>query len=128
MERTGLRPRPDAGQAAPLMVLAAVMTMGLILAAAEVGRVLDEAARARTAADAAALAGAAEGRAAAEEMAAANGAEMVAFERDGDRVTVAVRSGRVLRRARAEAFVTWPSLAPADSRAPSGDLVAADPG
>ena len=128
MERTGLGPRPDAGQAAPLMVLAAVMTMGLILAAAEVGRVLDEAARARTAADAAALAGAAEGRAAAEEMAAANGAELVAFERDGDRVTVAVRSGRAVRRARAEAFVTWPPLGPADSRAPSGDLVAADPG
>lgn len=120
MERTGLRPRPDAGQAAPLMVLAAVMMMGLILAAAEVGRVLDEAARARTAADAAALAGAAAGRAAAEEMAAANGAEMVAFERDGDRVTVAVRSGRVLRRARAEAAVTWSTPARAESPLASG--------
>lgn len=98
------------------MVLAAVMTMGLILAAAEVGRVLDEAARARTAADAAALAGAAEGRAAAAEMAAANGAELVAFERDGDRVTVAVRSGRVVRRSRAEASVTWSAPARAGSR------------
>lgn len=90
------------------MVLAAVMTMGLILAAAEVGRVLDEAARARTAADAAALAGAAAGREAAVEMAAANGAELVSFEQTGDRVTVAVRTGRVVRRARAEASVTWP--------------------
>ncbi len=112
MERTGPQPRPDAGQAAPLMVLAAVMMMGLIVAAAQVGRVLDEAARARTAADAAALAGAAEGRAAAVEMAAvemaaANGAELVSFERTGDQVTVAVRAGRLVRRARAESTVTW---------------------
>lgn len=89
------------------MVLAAVMMMGLIMAAAQVGRVLDEAARARTAADAAALAGAAEGRAAAVEMAAANGAELVSFEQTGDQVTVAVRAGRLVRRARAEATVTW---------------------
>ena len=123
MERTGPQPRPDAGQAAPLIVLAAVMMMGLIMAAAQVGRVLDEAARARTAADAAALAGAAEGRAAAVEMAAANGAELVSFEQTGDQVTVAVQSGRLVRRARAEATVTWLEPTRAESpSAPGGDL------
>lgn len=112
MKRTGLRGRPDAGQAAPLMVLAAAMTMGLIIAATEVGRVLDEAARARTAADAAALAAAAGGRPEAAELAEANGAELVAFDRAGDQVTVAVRVGRVVRRARAEASVTWYAAEP----------------
>ena len=106
MKRTASRGRPDTGQAAPLMVLAAAVTMGLIIAAAEVGRVLDEAARARTAADAAALAAATGGRPEAAELAEANGAELLAFDRTGDQVTVAVRVGRVVRRARAEAAVT----------------------
>ncbi len=110
MKRTGWGGRPDAGQAAPLMVLAAAMMMGLIMAAVEVGQVLDEAARARTAADAAALAAAAGGWPAAAELAEANGAELVAFDQTGDQVTVAVRAGRVVRRARAEATVTWVAL------------------
>ena len=47
--------------------------------------------RARTAADAAALAGVTGGRDAATEIAAANGAELVAWTRDGQTVTVTVR-------------------------------------
>ena len=57
------------------------------------GRALEDRARARTAADAAALAGAAEGEAAARRLAAANGGRLVEFRREGDEVVVRVRVG-----------------------------------
>lgn len=57
--------------------------------------------RARSAADAAALAGVIEGRAAAAELAAANGAKLVAFDADGDVVEVTVRVGDRTATARA---------------------------
>ncbi|HEY5662480.1 MAG TPA: hypothetical protein VIS05_00435 [Ilumatobacter sp.] len=57
--------------------------------------------RARSAADAAALAGVTGGRPAAAALAAANGAELVGWSRDGHRVIVEVRVGgqRVTARA-----------------------------
>lgn len=57
--------------------------------------------RARSAADAAALAGVIEGRAAAAELAAANGATLVAFDADGHVVKVTVRVGDRTATARA---------------------------
>ena len=109
----------DRGQATPLMLLMLVATVGLAVVIAEVGDVLDESARARTAADAAALAGAAEGEAAAAELAIANGGTMEFYgeefygEQDvgGDgaatTVTVRVRVGRASQTARAVALVEW---------------------
>ena len=107
MGRPSGRVRSDAGQVMPLMVVAIVVITGLAMVATEIGAVLGEAARARTAADAAALAGAARGRAAATEMAAANGAELVDFSRTGNQVAVTVRVGRADREARAQVVVTW---------------------
>ncbi len=101
------------GQSTVLMVVMLFATVGMALAVAEIGQVLDESARARTAADAAALAGAAEGEAAAVEIAAANGASLVFFEEvtsagAGERtVIVGVRVGRASQRARAVATVEW---------------------
>ena len=57
------RPEPQArGQAAPLMVVMLLVLTVAVVATVEIGQLLDESARARTAADAAALAGAAAGR------------------------------------------------------------------
>jgi len=96
-----------------LMVVMLFATVGMALAVAEIGQILDESARARTAADAAALAGASEGEAAAAEIAAANGASLVFFEEiastgaEERTVTVEVRVGRASQRARAAATVEW---------------------
>ena len=101
------------GQATLLMIVLLFMMVGLAMVVAEVGRLLDESARARTSADAAALAGAAEGEAAAAELAAANGGVLFAYqEHDATdegpgAVTVAVRVGRALQWARASALVEW---------------------
>lgn len=90
------------GAVTPLMV-AFVFLMGvfvLVIGRLGVGAVSQ--AQARTAADAAALAGAAEDREAAEEIAEANGAKLVTFERLGSdtRVTVIVGKARATARAR----------------------------
>jgi outer membrane lipoprotein SlyB len=82
---------------AALVVLAAFVALAL----GRAGGVAVDGARARTAADAAALAGAAEGRAAAARLAAANGAELLAYEPHGRDVVVTVRVGRVTEQARA---------------------------
>jgi len=91
----------DRGQAVPLVIaavaLAAVCLIGLGRFAA--GAV--DAARARTAADAAALAGVARGRGAAANAAASNGGRMVAFSVVGDDVVVRVTVGRATASARA---------------------------
>ena len=118
----------DRGQAAPLMTAMLVITAAVLLAAVEVGRLLDDGVRAGTAADAAALAGAAQGRAEAASIAAANGATLVSYteerhEDDGGRasraeegidggaesvfVTVSARVGRATRTARAEGVAEW---------------------
>lgn len=89
------------------MLLIVMLGLALVLVAARLAPVLNDAARARTAADAAALAGAAEGRAAAESIAAANDAALVSYSRSGTTVTVVVRIGDVEARARAAATIIW---------------------
>ena len=111
------RPRrepADAGQAAPLMVVMLLVLMVAVVATVEVGQLLDESARARTAADAAALAGAAAGREEAAALAAANGGLLLSYteqETAGDAdallVTVEVQVGRASQTARAERLVEW---------------------
>lgn len=104
----------DRGQAAPLMVVMLLALMVAVAATVEIGRFLDESARARTAADAAALAGAAAGRTEAAALAAANGGLLLSYieqKADGDSdallVTVAVQVGRASQTARAERLVEW---------------------
>lgn len=89
------------------MLLLMMLGFGLLVVAGRVGPVLDDAARARTAADAAALAGAVDGRVAARALAEANGGELVAFVPEPNGVTVVVRVGRVSARARATASGEW---------------------
>ena len=109
------RPEPrDRGQAVPLMAAMLLLAMGAVVATIEIGRLLNDSAAARTAADAAALAGAAEGRDSAESMAHANGGVLVSYHEeeaaDGSGallVTVAVRVGRAGQTARAEQQVEW---------------------
>jgi D-alanyl-D-alanine carboxypeptidase len=74
-----------------------------LLALVPVADALDDRARARTAADAAALAGAADGEQTARQVAAANGADLLEIERSGDEVVVQVRVGDVDAYARARA-------------------------
>ncbi len=109
------RPEPrDRGQAVPLMAAMLLLAMGAVIATVEIGRLLNESAAARTAADAAALAGAAAGRDAAESIAAINGGVLVSYDEEestGDSgallVSVAVRVGRASQTARAERQVEW---------------------
>lgn len=109
------RPAPlDRGQAAPLMIVMLFVAIGVVVATVEIGRLLNESARARTAADASALAGAAAGREEAARIAAANGGILLSYEEekpedssDGLRVTVAVQVGQASRTARAERLVEW---------------------
>lgn len=110
----------DRGQAAPLMIVILLVLMVAAAATVEIGRFLNESARARTAADAAALAGAAAGRTEAAALAAANGGLLLSYtewEADGDSdvmlVTVAVQVGRANQTARAERLVEW--TAPPDA-------------
>lgn len=91
-----------------------VVAMGVVVATIEVGRLLNESAAARTAADAAALAGAAAGREAAESIAAANGGVVVAYDEhepgagaEARLVTVTVQVGRAGQTARAERRLEW---------------------
>ena len=105
MERARLR--ADGGQALPWLLVIVLIGFGLLVVAARLASVLDDSARARTAADAAALAGAAAGEPEARSMAAANGGELVDYERAGSVVTVEVQVGSVRARARASATVRW---------------------
>ncbi|HEY6416827.1 MAG TPA: M15 family metallopeptidase [Acidimicrobiales bacterium] len=93
----------DAGQIVPLAAAIVGLCCVALLALAPVARALDDRARARTAADAAALAGAADGERTAREVAGANGADLLEIERDGDEVVVQVRVGEVEAYARARA-------------------------
>ena len=111
------RAKPDfraRGQAAPLMVVMLLVLLVAVVATVEVGQLLDESARARTAADAAALAGAAAGREEAAAIAAANGGSLLSYTEqetagaaDALLVTVEVQVGRASQTARAERLVEW---------------------
>ena len=93
----------DDGQALPFIALLVAVVAGLALLTAAAGGVLMDRAQAKQAADAAALAGAVEGEAAARRVAAANGAELVAFRPiDGRTVEVRVRVGDAEATSRAE--------------------------
>lgn len=96
------RPSRDSGQAVLVTVVVLLVMVVLVVLIARTGSVLDDRARAVTAADAAALAGAVEGEAGAAELASANGAVLERFERHGVEVVVEVRIGPVRARARAE--------------------------
>jgi hypothetical protein len=82
---------------AAVVVLAATALVGLGL----LGQRTTQAARARTAADAAALAGTLDGEAGARRLAAANGGTVVAFHVLGDDVVVTVVVGAARATARA---------------------------
>lgn len=105
--RYTIAPRDDAGQAVPLMALVLLTTLTLLLAVARVAPLVDDAARARTAADASALAGAAEGRPAADRYARDNGGVLVSYEESGSTVVVRVVVGTASAVARARASVVW---------------------
>jgi D-alanyl-D-alanine carboxypeptidase len=89
-----------------------------LLALVPMAGALDDRARARTAADAAALAGAADGERTAREVAGANGADLLEIERNGDEVVVQVRVGDVAAYARARA--TRRSVAVGGGGGPTG--------
>jgi outer membrane lipoprotein SlyB len=97
--------RDDRGQTLPLVALTLALALVLAAAVAHLAVQTTRRAQAAHAADAAALAGAIADRAAAEHMARANGAELVAYERSGDRVVVEVVRGEHNARAAAEAVV-----------------------
>ncbi len=97
----------DRGQMLPFMALILVAIVGLLAFFVRLAPLVDDAARARTAADAAALAGAVDGRAAAQQFANANGAELVNFNRVNRKVTVRVRVGSASAVASAEATIRW---------------------
>lgn len=101
-----MRARSERGQAVPLVVALVVVAVVALLAVGRYAAGVVDAARARTAADAAALAGAAEGQAAATAAAAANGGRLVAFARYGGRVEVVVVVG--VARVRAAAALVPP--------------------
>jgi len=96
----------DRGQALPWMMLVVAAAMTLVVAV-HLAIVVDDAARARTAADAAALAGAAAGEPAARDLAERNGAELLSFERTWRGVRVEVRVGDVQAQAEASASTVW---------------------
>ncbi len=85
----------DGGQLLPVVALVMVVALGAVVALGQVGRVLDDRARARTAADAAALAGAAEGPAGAEDLAGRNGATLEEVTVRRGTTVVRVRVGLV---------------------------------
>jgi len=97
-----------------LLIATLAVTVAALLVIIEVGQLLDEAAHAQLAADAAALAGAAQGHRAAVSVAQANGAELIAYDeqRHGDGsgtvlVSVTARFARATRSAGAEAVTEW---------------------
>jgi hypothetical protein len=89
------------GQAVPLVAGLVAVAAVLLLAVGHLGRRAADAARARTAADAAALAGAALGRSGAASMAAANGGVLVSYANSDGTVRVTVTVGGESATARA---------------------------
>jgi hypothetical protein len=77
----------------PLVLALVALAVVVLLALVPLARGAADRAQARTAADAAALAGAIDGEAAARQVAAANGADLVAWRAAGVEVWVEVRLG-----------------------------------
>jgi hypothetical protein len=97
----GHRVRDDEGQAVPLAAALVAVAAVLVLAIGTLARDVGDAGRARSAADAAALAGVEGGRTGSAALAAANGAALVMWQREGADVVVTVRVGRATATARA---------------------------
>lgn len=97
----------DRGQALPLVALVVTVVAGVLVVAVRLAEPLDDAARARTAADAAALAGVADGPDAAARLARDNGGDLVDYAEIGDEVEVRVQVGAAVAIARAEASIIW---------------------
>lgn len=93
----------DRGQVTVLAALSLGMAVVFMAGIALMGAGLRDRTQAQGAADAAALAGAAEGQVSAAEVAAANGARLVRFERESGAVVVEVAIGEVNASARARA-------------------------
>jgi hypothetical protein len=93
--------RSERGQAAPFAAAAAALAVVLTLAIARLAGDLVDAARARTAADAAALAAVRGGRPAADSLAAEHDGTVVGWSREGRDVIVTVRVGHAVATARA---------------------------
>lgn len=91
----------ESGQAVPFGAAMVALALMLTIAVGALGRDVVDAARARTAADAAALAAVTGGPAAAHRLAAANGAAVVDVEAVGRDVLVRVRVGDAVATARA---------------------------
>jgi D-alanyl-D-alanine carboxypeptidase/Putative Flp pilus-assembly TadE/G-like len=117
---TSRRNGNDGGQVVPLAAALVGLCCVALLALAPVARALDDRARARTAADAAALAGAADGERTAREVAAANGADLLEIERTGDEVVVQVRVGEVEAYARARGTRRQVDVGPGGSAGGAG--------
>jgi hypothetical protein len=98
----------DRGQAVPLVVGVVVVAAVVVVALGRFAVGAVDAARARTAADAAALAGASAGRVAASSAADDNGGVLVSFVMTGDDVLVEVRVGQATARARAAMVLARP--------------------
>ncbi|MEM8706469.1 MAG: pilus assembly protein TadG-related protein [Actinomycetota bacterium] len=99
--------RSDRGQAMPWMVVVVLAALALVAFAVRFAAVVDDAAQARTAADAAALAGAAGGESSARDLATRNGGELLSFVRTWRGVAVEVRVGTARARAEASATTVW---------------------
>jgi hypothetical protein len=91
----------ERGQAAPFAAAAAALAVVLTLAIARLAGDLIDAARARTAADAAALAAVRGGRPATASLAAEHDASVIGWSRHGRDVIVTVRVGHAVATARA---------------------------
>ena len=102
-----VRLRGERGRVVPLVVVMILLVGVALVGLARLGAALDDAAQARTAADAAALAGAVGGESAAAEMAAANGGNLESYIRRGAVVEVTVRVERSRATARAEVRIDW---------------------
>jgi len=98
----------SSGQVVPWFLLLVSAAVAATVGIARVGLVVDDSARARTAADAAALAGVHGDERTSREVAQANGAVLESFAFTGDGVEVLVRVGRMRARARAAYVVDWP--------------------
>jgi hypothetical protein len=111
--RTGKRRRRrsaiDAGQAMPFVLVILVMVALSCIAMLRLSRGATDAARARTAADAAALAGVRDGQGAARRLASANGGSLVEYRDISDvEVEVVVQVGEARALATAELAVATP--------------------
>jgi hypothetical protein len=101
MERHEWSVGDERGQAVPLAAALVAVAAMLVLGIGAMARDVVDAGRARAAADAAALAGVIGDRPASVALAAANGATLVAWSREGRDTVVTVRVGAVTASARA---------------------------